>query len=414
MSFHIIRNDIAKVKADAIVNTANPEATYGCGVDSAIYNAAGIERLLKERKKIGPIARGDAAVTPAFKLKAKYIIHTVGPYWIDGAHGEEDTLTSCYKKSLEMAEELGCKSIAFPLISTGVYGFPKDKGLQIALNVLQSYAMHSAMEICLVIYDTEAYEITSQVFKDIENYIEANYIPAYDERGLRSELRVQNRKRPWYDDWLKASIPYRPSEPLRDEAEILPEREEIEEQAFGFVTLESDHMSESPRLERVTSEDGDLPRSAAGPKSSAVPKANAAIKSKGADKPPQFGKLPDFPGAVEDTKTFQEKFFEYLDKTGLTDPEFYKKLNLSKQMFSKVRSNPQYQPTKNTAVIFCLGLELDLEQATDLMARAGYAFSPSNKLDLFVKSCFVYRMYDFAQIDLYLAKQGYPMLLKYE
>lgn len=368
MSFHIIRNDIAKVKADAIVNTANPEATYGCGVDSAIYNAAGIECLLKERKKIGPIARGDAAVTPAFKLKAKYIIHTVGPYWIDGAHGEEDTLTSCYKKSLEMAEELGCKSIAFPLISTGVYGFPKDKGLQIALNVLQSYAMHSAMEICLVIYDTEAYEITSQVFKDIENYIEANYIPAYDERGLRSELRVQNRKRPWYDD----------------------------------------------RLERVTPEDGDLPRSAAGPKSSAVPKANAAFKSKGADKPPQFGKLPDFPGAVEDTKTFQEKFFEYLDKTGLTDPEFYKKLNLSKQMFSKVRSNPQYQPTKKTAVIFCLGLELDLEQATDLMARAGYAFSPSNKLDLFVKSCFVYRMYDFAQIDLYLAKQGYPMLLKYE
>ena len=157
-----------------------------------------------------------------------------------------------------------------------------------------------------------------------------------------------------------------------------------------------------------------MPRSAAGPKSSAVPKANAAFKSKGADKPPKFGKLPDFPGAVEDTKTFQEKFFEYLDKTGLTDPEFYKKLNLSKQMFSKVRSNPQYQPTKNTAVIFCLGLELDLEQATDLMARAGYAFSPSNKLDLFVKSCFVYRMYDFAQIDLYLAKQGYPMLLKYE
>lgn len=395
MSLRIIRNDITKVKADAIVNTANPEATYGTGVDSAIYHAAGIEKLLEARRKIGPIARGDVAVTPAFKLKAKYIIHTVGPHWRDGSYGEEATLTSCYEKSLETAEELGCKSIAFPLISTGVYAFPKDKGLQIALNVLQSHAMHSDMEICLVIYDTEAYEITSQVFKDIENYIEANYIPTYAVSDRRPELREQRRRKPRLEDSAKTSMMSGLSEKyseryeaeiMRDEAEILSESDEIENTAFCFTTLEPDYLT----------------------KPSAAPKPQSTGKS------PKLGKLPEFPGPDTDTKTFQEKFFEYLDRTGLTDPEFYKKLNLSKQMFSKVRSNPHYQPTKNTAVIFCLGLELDLEQATDLMARAGYAFSPSNKLDLFVKSCFVYKMYDFAQIDLYLAKQGYPMLLKYE
>ncbi len=353
MSFHVIRNDITKVKADAIVNTANPAATYGCGVDSAIYHAAGVDELLAEREKIGPIARGEVAVTPAFKLKAKYIIHTVGPVWFDGTHDEEAVLTRCYEKSIKAAEELGCASIAFPLISTGVYGFPKDKGLQIAFNALQSYAMHHTMEIFLVIYDTEAYEISLQVFKDIENYIEANYEPEYERPGR------------WRRRGRRAEAPAFRAESISS----------IRDNAFEARPMMKPSMSSFESAE----------------KASAKPV------------------IPE----LEDAQTFQEKFFEYLDKTGLSDPEFYKKLNLSKQMFSKVRSNANYQPTKNTAIIFCLGLELDLEQATDLLARAGFALSPSNRLDLFVKSCFIYKMYDLNWIDLYLAKEGYPMLLKY-
>ena len=135
MSFQIIRNDITRIKADAIVNTANPKPIYASGTDRAVYEAAGAEKLLVERKKIGVIARGNIAVTSAFNLKAKYIIHTVGPVWTDGKSGEYDVLASCYQKSLDKAFELGCGSIAFPLIATGVYGFPKDKALQIAIRV---------------------------------------------------------------------------------------------------------------------------------------------------------------------------------------------------------------------------------------------------------------------------------------
>lgn len=136
MPFKIIRNDITRVRADAIVNTANPEPCYASGTDAAVYTAAGADELLAERKKIGSISPGEAAVTAAFQLPANYIIHTVGPAWIDGKHGEYDILRSCYRKSLLLADQLGCESIAFPLIATGVYGFPKDQALDIALSVI--------------------------------------------------------------------------------------------------------------------------------------------------------------------------------------------------------------------------------------------------------------------------------------
>ena len=127
MPLNIIRNDISKVSADAIVNTANPQVAIGYGVDQSIYEAAGAEQLLAERAKIGPMRPGQAAATPAFALDAKYIIHTVGPVWEGGGYGEREAVASCYKESLRIAEELHCESIAFPLISTGIYGFPKEE-----------------------------------------------------------------------------------------------------------------------------------------------------------------------------------------------------------------------------------------------------------------------------------------------
>ena len=157
MSFIIIRDDITKVKADAIVNTANPEPVYASGTDRAIYKAAGEKRLLAERKKIGCLETGEVAVTPAFDLPAKYIIHTVGPSWIDGHHDEYDKLASCYKKSLLIARQLQCQSIAFPLISTGIYGFPKDQALNIALDVFRDYLKDYDMNIILVVFDKKAF-----------------------------------------------------------------------------------------------------------------------------------------------------------------------------------------------------------------------------------------------------------------
>ena len=168
----IIRNNITKVKADAIVNTANPEPIVGSGTDSAIYAAAGKERLLTERKKIGPIEPGDAVSTPAFNLAAKYIIHTVGPAWLDGSHGERDTLRSCYQKSLALAAELGCQSIAFPLIATGVYGFPRDEALNIALSEIGKFLLTHEIQVMLVVFDRNTLELSENVMGGIEQFID--------------------------------------------------------------------------------------------------------------------------------------------------------------------------------------------------------------------------------------------------
>ena len=172
MPFQIIRNDITKVKADAIVNTANPKPRIGRGTDSAIYAAAGEEQLLAERKKIGEIAPGQAVSTDAFNLDAKYIIHTVGPAWVDGNHGERDILHSCYEKSLASAAELKCKSIAFPLIASGVYGFPKDEALNIALAEIGKFLLTHEMKVILVVFDRKALELSEQLVGDIEQYID--------------------------------------------------------------------------------------------------------------------------------------------------------------------------------------------------------------------------------------------------
>lgn len=157
MPFKIVRNDITKVKADVIVNTANPNPICASGTDLAIYEAAGKEKLLAERANIGKIARGDIAVTGAYNLKAKYIIHTVGPVWTDGLHHEFEILEDCYRKSLQKALELKCESIAFPLISTGVYGFPKDKALQIAVSVFSQFLTENEIEIILVVFDKRSF-----------------------------------------------------------------------------------------------------------------------------------------------------------------------------------------------------------------------------------------------------------------
>ena len=176
MPFHIIRDNITRVHADAIVNTANPEPVYAGGTDSAIYHAAGRDRLLAERKKIGRINPGQAAFTPAFALHAKYIIHTVGPVWQGGDRGEFELLASCYRNALGIARRLGCESIAFPLISTGVYGFPKDRALEIALREISVFLEKSEMDVTLVVFDRKSFDLSAGLAADIRQYISDNYV----------------------------------------------------------------------------------------------------------------------------------------------------------------------------------------------------------------------------------------------
>jgi len=200
MPFQIIRNDITKIKADAIVNTANPEPVIGGGTDTAIYNAAGADELLAERKKIGNIAVGEADSTPAFALNAKYVIHTVGPYWNGGNDGERELLKSCYQKSLELADKLGCKSIAFPLISTGVYKFPKGEALHIALSVIQEFLLTHDMEVTIVVFDKGSFEMSGKLFAGIDEYIDEHYVAdaidsEYHTRNMRGHIREIERER---------------------------------------------------------------------------------------------------------------------------------------------------------------------------------------------------------------------------
>ena len=160
MPFQIIRNDITKVSADAIVNTANPKPVIGSGTDSAIYAAAGEQLLLAERQKIGELRPGEAAYTDAFGLNARYIIHTVGPIWVDGNHGEREILRSCYDNSLNLADKLGCTSIAFPLISSGVYGFPKDEALSIAYAAIGAFVLTHETLVTLVVLDRNSLRLS--------------------------------------------------------------------------------------------------------------------------------------------------------------------------------------------------------------------------------------------------------------
>ena len=172
MPLKIIRNDITQVKADAIVNTANPYPKYASGTDRAIYEAAGAKQLLAQREKIGTIHQGKVAVTDAFALPARFIIHTVGPNWKGGNHGEFDVLRACYDNSLQKAYDLGCESVAFPLIATGVYGFPKDQALSIAVSCISSFLMNHEMLVLLVVFDRSSYQLSTRFMDEVQSFID--------------------------------------------------------------------------------------------------------------------------------------------------------------------------------------------------------------------------------------------------
>ena len=367
MSFRIIRNDITKVAADAIVNTANPDVAYAAGVDGAIYEAAGADALLSERRKIGEMNVGQAAVTPAFALDAKYIIHTVGPAWVDGDHGEFDDLRKCYKNSLELAKEKGCESIAFPLIATGVYGFPKAEALRIAISVFSDFLLKSDMEIILVVFDKEAFVLSDKVFSDVNSFIDENYV----------------------------------SEQLKEEYGI--EEEDFYEEKADFE-VESDSRLSERRFGRLLQSR----RKAEKPKKYSCDLAPMAMSSS--------MKMDAFAGSSLDERvshiadTWQESLFHFIDERGYTDTEIYKRANVDRKLFSKIRGNTAYQPKKITAVAFALALKLNIDETKDFLGRAGYALSPSSVFDLIIEYFIEHEIYDTYTINLALFEHEQPLL----
>ena len=331
MPFEIVRNDIVNMQVDAIVNTANPRPVIGAGTDSAIHRAAG-PGLLLARLQVGAIDAGCAAITPAFLLKAQYVIHTVGPVWQGGGCREAALLRSCYENSLQLAVEKGCTSVAFPLISTGTYGFPKDLALQIAVSVFSEFLLHHELQIYLVVYDQTSFQLSEKLFRDVASYIDENYVDAH--REYRTQAFNQR----------------------------LMERRPMPPMAPSMAMPMEDCMLGAAPSKSMSLEDW-LRKTDAG---------------------------------------FTETLLRLIDKTGKKDSEIYKRANLSKQHFSKIRNNPDYKPTKATAVALALALELDLDETRDLIGRAGYALTNSSKFDLIICYFIERGVYDVMEINLAL------------
>ena len=345
MPFRIVRNDITNMRVDAIVNSANPQPVIGMGTDSAIHEKAG-PGLLAARQRIGSISVGQAAVTKGFDLPAKYVIHTAGPVWQGGSRGEEMLLRSCYDSCLRLALKKGCRSVAFPLISTGNYGFPKDKALHIAIEAFSDFLLEEEMEICLAVFDRESFRLSEKLFQGVASYIDAHYADtcAAALYGAAEEDRriIRNRRRE--NVICETSAAFQQRLPCAPAPMAAPKAASLEEM---------------------------------------LRQADAG---------------------------FTESLLKRIDQTGMKDSQIYKKAGLTKQHFSKIRNNPDYKPTKPTAIALALALELDLEQTRDLIGRAGYALTNSSKFDLIVRYFIERRNYNIVEINIALFEHDQSLL----
>ena len=344
MPFAIVRNDITKMQVDAIVNSANPRAIVGGGVDRAIHQAAGAE-LLAARKKIGNIATGTAAVTPAYRLHARYVIHTVGPVWQDGSHGERELLSRAYQNSLRLAAERDCSSIAFPLLSAGVFGCPSEIAIAAAVQAIRDFLQEHDMDIYLVVFDRKSFKISDTLFDDVQSYLDERYVAEL----LEEEYRGDDRDRRIAACHEAAYL---------DAAEAC-----VSEAAPMFAAKDADVGARS--LEHLLDD-------------------------------------------IDDT--FSETLLRLIDLKGKSDPEIYKRANVDRKHFSKIRNNPAYQPSKNTALTFAVALELDLDETRDFIGRAGYALSHSSKMDVIVEYFIERKEYDIFTINETLFAFQQPLL----
>ena len=316
MPLEIVRNDITKMAVDAIVNAAKESLLGGGGVDGCIHRAAGPE-LLAECRMLGGCRTGEAKITGAYRLPCRYIIHTVGPVWNGGKYGEREQLASCYRTSLALAKEHGCETVAFPLISSGIFGYPKDQALRVAVDTIGEFLLHNDMTVYIVIFSRTAYQISSKLFADIAEYVDDHYVDAHTD-SQRERLRrrgvVESRMLTAYED--------------------------------------------------------------------------APVAASGLDE-----------ALAHLDAGFSETLLKLIDRSGKKDSEIYKKANVDRKLFSKIRNNPDYKPSKATAIAFAIALELNLDETRDLVARAGYALSASSKFDVIIGYFIRQKKYDIFEIN---------------
>ena len=392
MPFKIVRNDITRMQCDAIVNTAagRPANTFeevGSGCDKAIHKAAGAEKLIAARKEIGVLAEGKAAITPGFDLPAKYIIHAVSPVYMDGNSGEEEKLRDCYRNSLSIAKEHNLSSIAFPLIATGSFGYPQEEGMRIAVDEINAFLLKNDMMIYLVVFGSKAAMLGERIYPDLEAYIDHNYV-----LGKREEE---------YGDAYFGS--YHPDE-------------------SGYNPYVEARSGMESRLQRKKHARDKGSASAIGSvmhsffRTPAIPVASFGMipDEDNEESPVEFSeahesKLEERMRHMSDT--FSEYLMYLIEEKGKTPVDVYKKAIVDKKVFSKIKNNPDHHPNKMTAMCLCVGAELNLDEARDLLARAGYALSPCDKTDVIFSYFIENRIYDMIELDIQLEEHGLKCLI---
>lgn len=327
MPFYIVRNDITRIKADAVVNAANSSLLGGGGVDGCIHRAAGAE-LLDECRLLGGCKTGQAKITKGYKMPCKYIIHTVGPVWNGGGNHEPELLYSCYKSSLELAEKYNCKSVVFPLISSGIFGYPRDKALKIAQRAITDFLGGHDMDVILAVLDKKSVEISRELFIRVREYVDDRYAEQVQKRDVRRSAAFS--------------------------AQATGERCQPAPANGG-----NDNLSAVPAPCAMSLED----------------------RLKNTD------------------ETFSRSLLRMIDEKGLTDAEVYKKANVDRKLFSKIRCDMNYRPKKQTVLAFALALELNPGETEQLLRRAGYSLSDSIKSDVIVRFFLENGIYDICTVN---------------
>lgn len=428
MSFKIVRNDITKMTTEAIVNTANAEPVVGAGCDSAVYKAAGFDELLAYRKdRIGSVPEGEVFLTPGFALPAKYIIHAVSPLYRDGGQQEEEKLRSCYRKSLALAAQHGIRSVAFPLIATGSFGYPREEGMRIAIDEIHAFLLTHEMEIILVVFGESAVRMGRQIDPDLESYIDRNYVSrkteeeygSYNRRprpGFRPAAAAQPSgsfpapgapapgasrpgapapNAPDSDASRPADAAPRPAgRPRRRPSSILP--------GLGWFKKDTKRTEEAPfddaAFEKAATCDESFESEAPG---------TAAFDDSA------FEELEN--RLNERMKHMSDTFSQYLlfliREKGLENADVYKSAIVDKKVFSKIKNHPDYHPQKLTALCLCIGARLNLDETRDLLSRAGYALSPCDKTDIIFSYFIENHIYDMIELDIRLEEHGLPCVI---
>ena len=329
MPLQIIRQDITKMRVDAIVNTTNEEMIGYSGVDLAIHTIAGAEFDV-ECAKLAPLGLGQAKLSGAYGLPCKYVIHTSGPVWRGGLVGESIILRSCYIESLKLAVKSGCRSVALPLISSGVYGYPKGQVLKFAIQTITEFLFGHELTVYLCVFDKESYSFSQKLFSDIQEFINDEYVDEHDEDFYDN-----------YDDSI-------------------------------------DEMPMAKCIQAPMCADAMMPRKRE--------TSSAAGKS-----------LREYMKQMD--RSFQEMLFDLIDESGMTDVECYKKANVDKRTFSKIKGNKDYKPSKQTVIAFAISLQLDMDTTQDLLATAGFTLSRSKVFDKIIRYFIHNGNYDIFEIN---------------